>query len=45
MPIRGHHHSFNRVGLIFSAAMSEIEQRYVIKFLDAKKFALDRIVA
>jgi hypothetical protein len=24
--------------------MSEIEQRYVIKFLYAKKFALDRIV-
>jgi hypothetical protein len=25
--------------------MSEIEQRYAIKFLDAKRFALDRIVA
>jgi hypothetical protein len=25
--------------------MNEIEKRYVIRFLDAKKFALDRIVA
>jgi hypothetical protein len=25
--------------------MNEIHQRYVIKVLDAKKFALDRIVA
>jgi hypothetical protein len=25
--------------------MSEIEQRYVIKFFDVKRFALDRIVA
>jgi hypothetical protein len=25
--------------------MSEIEKRYVVNFLNAKKFALDRIVA
>jgi hypothetical protein len=41
----GHHHSFNRVRLTFSIAMAAIEQRYVTKFFDAKKFALDRIVA
>jgi hypothetical protein len=31
--------------LTFSLALSEIEQRYVLEFLCAKKFALDRIVA
>jgi hypothetical protein len=45
MPIKGRHHSFNRVRLTFSIAMDEIEQIYVIKFFYAKKFALDRIMA
>jgi hypothetical protein len=45
MLISGRHHSFNRVRLTFSIAMSKIEQKNVIKFLYAKQFALDRIVA
>jgi hypothetical protein len=31
--------------LTFSIVTGKIEQRYVIEFLDAKKFALDRITA
>jgi hypothetical protein len=42
---QGRHHSFHLARLTFSVAISEIEQRYVIKFLCAKKFVFDRILA
>jgi hypothetical protein len=45
MLIRGRHHSFIHFRLTFSIAINKIDQRYVIKFLDAKKVALDRITA
>jgi hypothetical protein len=43
--LQARHHSFGRARLTFSIAMSEIEQRYVIKFLYTKRFALDRTAA
>jgi hypothetical protein len=45
MLVSGQGHLFSRVHLIFRSHRTGVGQKYVIKFLDAKKFALNGIVA
>jgi hypothetical protein len=44
MLVSGQCYVFSRVGFIFLSDMTEVEQRYVIKVLNAKKFTLNGII-